>query len=222
MLARRSSPLARKWASAAKRFRRRVGKGNRKIPRSIRQPIQFFKRSQFIQSAISVPSAIIPGFTFGYYTFNLAGVPQVTDFVTLYDQYKISGIKFTLIPKYNSAEMAPGASGGINNQTQVFTVLDYDDATAPTSIDTLMQYQNLKMTRGGTTHSRFLRPKQLRNVYRGPLAGDGHEVVPARWNDMTYQDVVHYGLKYAIQQSANVPQEFDLKIDYYLAMKNVR
>lgn len=210
---------ARQWARAAKMFRRRVAKG--KVGK-VRQPVQYFKRSQFIQSAVSVPSATIPGYTFGSYTFNLAGVPAVSDFVTLYDQYKIAGIKWTLIPKYNSIEMAPGSSGGINNQTQVFSVLDYDDSQVPTSIDTLMQYQNMKMTRGGRTHKRYFKPRQLRNVYRGPLVGDGHEVIPARWNDMSYQDVVHYGLKYAVQQSANVPQEFDLRIDYYLCMKNVR
>lgn len=215
--------LRRRWARAAKKFRRRVAKGKSKITRRLRQPVQYFKRTQYITSGINIAPNPIPGFRFGSYTFNLAGVPSVADFTTLYDQYKIAGIKMTIIPKYNSVEMAPGAGGaGINNATQVFTVLDFDDGNIPTSIDQLTQYQNLKMTRGGVTHKRYFKPTMLRNVYRGALAGDGHETVKARWCDMTYDDVVHYGLKWAIQENASIPQSFDIKIDYYLAMKNVR
>lgn len=205
-----------------KRQMAKYGAARSRMPKSIRQPVQFFKRTQYIQNGISIAPNPVPGFRFGVYSFNLAGVPQVTDFVTLYDQYKICLIKVALIPKWDSTEMSAGAGGTINNQTNVMSVLDYDDSNLPTSVDYLTQYQNLKITRGGRTHKRVFKPRQLRNVYRGALVADGYEVVKARWNDMTYQDVVHYGLKYGIQENATYGQQFDIKIDYYLAMKNVR
>lgn len=207
--------LARK---AGRWKRRRIARG--RIPRSLRQPVQYFKRTQYIPNAISVAPNPVPGFRFGTYTFNMNGVPSVTDFTTLYDQYRIGFIKFQIIPKWNSVEMDPG-TGNINNATNIMTVLDYDDSTTPASIDVMTQYQNLKMTRGGSAHKRAFVPRQLVNVYRGPLVGDGHEVVKPKWNDMAYLDVTHYGLKWAIQENPNLGQQFDVKIDYYLAMKNV-
>lgn len=200
---------------------RAIRMGRSRIGRPIRQPVQFFKRTQYISSAISVAPNPVPGFRFGAYSFNLAGVPGNADFVTLYDQYKINFIKWTLIPRWTSVEMNP-TTGSLNNSTSVMTVLDYDDVNTPTSIDQLTQYQNLRMTRGGTVHKRAFKPRMLQNVYRGALLPDGHASVKSQWNDVTYTDVVFYGVKYAIQENANLGQEFDLKIDYYLAMKNVR
>lgn len=190
--------------------------------RGLRQPVQYFKRTQYINDGIVIAPNPVPAWRTGAYSFNMVNIPSVTDFTTLYDQYKIKGIKFTLIPKYNSVDIGPNpTSGNIIQQTQVATVLDYDDINNPGTLDVLLQYQSLKITRGGKTHSRYFKPSQLTNVYRGALVPDGHSVSKAKWNDMAYLDIVHYGVKWAIQENASVPLNFDVKIDYYLAMKNV-
>lgn len=191
--------------------------------RGVRQPIQYFKRSVYLSGNIL---SSISNDVFQALNFTLSQVPSYTDFTTLYDQYRINGIKWTLIPRGNTAEItaSSGASTVFQGQsTGVFSAIDYDDNTAPTSINQLCEYQNMKMTRATQLHSRYLKPRVnttgITNIGTGVT---GPMMNTRGWLDCDFINVPHFGLKLALQQAVNYNLTYDVKIDFYLAFKNVR
>lgn len=184
---------------------------------AVKQPIHYFKRTQYNSgwTANSTASDI-----FANYYGSLNQVPSVSDFTGLYDQFKILAMKLTLIPRGTSSDITPvGTAAG--QSVGVFSVIDYDDNANLTSISQACQYQNMKMTRSHQQHSRYFKPR----IDMGTVAAAGTQnaVNTRGWLDVaTGSDVNHYGIKYALQIAPNAVQTFDLKVDYYLAFKNVR
>lgn len=189
--------------------------------KGIRQPVQYFKRTLYIPTLATVTAGAD---YFGSYWFKLDDLPNISEFSTLYDTYFIKGVKFTIMPKADSAIL----NDGTNTQTlpsfaltRIHSVLDYDDKGVPANLNTLMQYQNLKTTRSTQDHSRYLRPMVAQEVF-----GSGTGAIPAYapkrcWLDITRTDVEHYGVKFAIT-AGQTNQQFAAKITYYIAFKNVR
>ncbi len=178
----------------------------------IKQPVQYFKRTLFIPNYFQIGAGA--GDTFAQKNFMLSEVPGAGDFTSLYDQYKIKGVSYKLLPRYNTAQ-----TGSIQH-TRVFSVLDYDDDVASTSIGQLTQYQNLKMTSSIVTHSRYLVPKSLAAVGDSgitPVSGSPG----SRWVDVALSSLEHYGIKIGVQ-SPGTAVTFDAMITYYLAFRNVR
>ena len=187
------------------------------------QPVQLFKRVQYLTGFLSNNTA---SDTYGSMTFNLNSVPGASEFTHLYDQYMIKALKVSFIPRGTTSDLGnPVALPGYTGQSVgVFSVIDYDDNDNPTSIQQLCEYQNMKMTRSHQVHSRYFKPKLL---MAGPTTSAGTVigstmVRKVQWIDCDSVLVPHYGLKYALQQAPNVAQQFDVKVEYYLAFKNVR
>jgi len=195
---------------AVRRPRRRAALRRSRMPRSMVQSVHYFKRSVWLPSQFTMGAAAV----FGALNFNLNALPNATEFTTLFDQYKICNVKVSFMPRGNSAE------GGTNNNIgKLFTVIDYDDDTAPTSIDQLMQYPNLTTTAASRTLTRSLKPKFAASVYQtAVLSGYGART---GWLDCDATVVPHYGIKYAAQATAGA-NIFDLKIDYIIACKGIR
>lgn len=194
----------------------------RRVGRTLKQPVQFFKRTQYLSGFLSNSTA---NDVFGAMVFTLSSIPNVTDFTHLYDQYKINGVKVSFIPRGTNSDIGnPISSPGYTGQSVgVFSALDYDDNNSPTSIQQLCEYQNMKMTRSHQVHTRYLKPRLLAT---GPLNSTGTTantmVRKPTWIDCTDTLVPHFGVKYCLQQAPNVAQQFDVKVDYYLAFKAVR
>lgn len=182
----------------------------------IRQPVHYFKRAQFATSVITVSGGVA---YFGASSFELQNVPNASEFTSLYDQYKINGIKWQLLPRGNSADVGTSTTQG--NQGRIFSVLDYDDSNAPASFNDMTQYQNVKMTPNTVTHTRYLKPKFLMDVLSGSV-GVTANAPRNGWIDCTNSDVKHRGVKIGIQAPTNATYTYDLMVTYYLAFKNVR
>lgn len=193
------------------------------IGRRIAQPVQYFKRSVYLSGNI-VTSVTSDTFTNQF--FALSSVPNYTEFTNLYDQYKINAVKVTLIPRGNTAEItaSSGASTVFQGQSVgVFSVIDYDDTAVLANINEACQYQNMKMTRATQQHSRYLKPRfNLLSVTNQGTGATGASQNTRGWLDCDYINVPHYGVKWALQQNVNYNLTYDVKIDYYLAFKNVR
>jgi len=175
------------------------------------QPVQFFKRSVYLPGWSSTGTSDVPG----TFNFKLNDVPNVAEFTGLYDQYKINLVKFTIIPRGNTSEVTTAG-----NSMGVFSVIDYDSNTTPTSLDELLQYQNMRMTRSTQQHKRVFRP-----VARDAIVGSAGAItggIYKGWLDCTNDNIPHYAIKYWFQALPSGIQQYDLKIDYYLAFKNVR
>lgn len=77
------------------------------------------------------------------------------------------------------------------------------------------------MTTFGQVHKRYFKPSI--NLQGGILGTTNNMAIPKKnqWIDIASSDVPHFGLKGIITPSS-VALAFDVKIDYYMAFKNVR
>lgn len=190
--------------------KRRVIRRRKVIPRrGVKQPVQYFKRSKYAKAAYTTSTT---SDVFAAYYGTLADVPNSIDFTTLYDQYKILGIKYTLIPRVTESD----TTQQIGN---VWSILDYDDSTVPSGLDTMLQYQNLKMTRGHKMHGRYFKPRV--NMELNQNTSTPAMAPITSWIDVTSETVPHRGIKICLQQTPTVIT-YDLKVDYYMSFKNVR
>lgn len=202
--------MLRKRRPARANVRRRLR--NPRIGRMLISPpnVHTFKRSVYTASALSVTTANV----YSAFSFNLNAVPNSSEFTSLFDQYRVDYIKIKILPRGSSAE-----AGTNNNVGKIFSVIDYDDDTVPTSIDQLMQYPNVKTTRTTSDHTRSFRPQFASSVYGSAvLTGYGAR---RGWLDCESSTVPHYGMKIAIQGTAGA-QVFDVLIEYILSFKGVR
>lgn len=205
--------LVRKPRARVMRLRRGM------IGRRIAQPVQYFKRSQYLSGNILTSNT---SDTYVNQLFTLSQIPNSSEFTSLYDQYCIKGVKVTIIPRGNTAEII--VPGNYNGQSVgVFSVIDYDDTNTLSSIQAACEYQNMKMTRSTQQHSRYLKPRFNLNGIINQGTGVVDTMMNTRgWIDCNRINVPHFGLKWAFQQAVNAPLQYDVKIDYYLAFKNVR
>jgi hypothetical protein len=191
-----------------------------RLMRNIAQPIQYFKRSVWSPSTFNLTNGID---NFRGLNFRLNQLPNFSEFTSLYDQYKICGVKVELYPRYDTATQTPGLIGTSPDtsyqQTRVFSVLDYDDSSTFTTMDTLMQYQNIKETSSVQKHVRFLKPKYANRIFATGVS-DGFKP-GSGFIDCTYNNVEHYGVKFGFQ-APSMNLSYDMRTTFYLAFKNVR
>lgn len=204
--------LAIQNANLRRMARRAMGRGM--ISRAPKQPVQYFTRTAYLLGFYSLaPGAAAVG---AARNFTLSQVPNATEFTNLYDQYQIKGIKITLIPRFTQSN-ANTATQVIGN---MWSCLDYDDASTPPNLTTLLQYQNVKRTRTNQIHSRYLVPAVAREVFNTGIA-TAYAPQKKVWLDCTSDTVEHYGIKFWFDSTA-AGVTYDLQVKFYLAFKNVR
>lgn len=179
---------------------------------SKRQVVQYFKRTDYIEKWQLVPN----GANNYVYQFSLAQVPNATDFTNLYDAYQIKAVKLSIIPRSTEAEISTTAYS-----YQIHSVLDYDDGTPLTSLNDYVQFESYKTTNPFRQHNRYLVPAMEQGVLN-----TGGVIVPAvqkkrQWLDTQFATIPHNSVKIHIRNDLGVEVPFDLKVTYYLAMKQV-
>lgn len=202
-------------------MRKQRKRGGRKqyYGKKIKQPVHFYKRAQYTLNSI----AITPGAAaFGRSdNFKLSQITSSNEFTQLYDQYQIKAVKVQFIPRFTEAAIfGSTTTAQIGN---IWSCIDYDDATPPANVSTVLQYQNVKRTQMNKIHTRYLRPMVATEVFATGIAS---AYAPKRniWLDCTNADVEHYGLKMWVDgiPASSPPIVFDVVATYYLAFKNVR
>lgn len=209
----RANPMKRRiYRARADRYRmrKRMKYGRSKIL----QPVQYFKRTVWLPNWLSVPAG---SDQFASLKFNLSQLPNHHEFTNLFDSYKINMVKVELIPQFDNANA--GSSTSTNVISQNYSVLDYDDIAVPTSMDTLMQYQNLKRCPSTKVMKRLIKPRIASEIFNTGIAT---AYGPRRgWVDCNYDTVEMYGIKFGFTSNPQ-SQKYGLKATYYLAFKNVR
>lgn len=169
-----------------------------------------FKRT-FLSGQL-VSSATIGTTIYGAYNFSLDDVTNYTEFTTLFDSYKLSGVKLRFIPRQTDNDSLATSPG------QFMYVPDYDDDTIPVSVTEIMERQSSKIQQmPGEPFTIFLRPKAgiLTTV-------SGGAQFPNAWiKTATGAAAPHYGLKWAWTLS-NSTQTIDVYMTYYLKFKAVK
>lgn len=94
---------------------------------------------------------------YGAYTFDPSGTTDWSDFNGLFDQFRVLEIKLTLSPAYRYFDTGYIVVAG-----------DNDDATVPTTFDSVVQYANSKTLVIGSTHDlvfEYKRPNITASAY---------------------------------------------------------
>lgn len=205
--------MAQRRRNAPKRRlirRRRLARPRPMMRRRNPNPIHYFKRTAFYSGYLSGSTTADVG---GALIGQLSQVPGYTEFTSLFDQYKIMGLRFRLSPRANSAEV--GTNQGI---VKVFTAIDYDGGTAPTVIADILQNESLKISKSTRDVVRYFKPRF--NATTSALVGTGN-MNTRGWLDCSNATVAHNSLQFVIQQLPAGVQSWDVYVTYYLAFKNV-
>jgi len=165
---------------------------------------------------------------FGSDTFELADLPQYGDYINLYEEFRIDKIVYSFKALVNQSLGTP-VVGSLYVATlgMVHTNVDHNDATAPTSIQSMMNDPTYRGTSSNRHHTRVIKPRWL-NTIGGAFQGQSK----TGW--LNCQDpsgnvnpASHYALKWAFQGGYNnsplvTPFSFMLEpiITYYVSFRN--
>lgn len=221
-------PYRPRYNRRPQRKRTKVMGGRKRTVNKIRRQVHVFKRSVYIGNITASVSALgVPTPVATAYSFALSQLPNVSDFTSLFDQYKLTGVKVTLTPALSEGIASPLAgTASPLGFSRVHSVIDYDDNTAPTSEDQLLEYGSHKSTAPFQTHSRYIKPKLLQEIYRSSLT-TAYSPRANTYLDLTYTDVPHLGMKVWISApntNAGTAQSITYKVyqTMYFTCKNVR
>lgn len=194
---------------ARRSFKRRASRINKKGV-----AIHYFKRT-FVAECSVTNAGWQNQTTLGAYSaLQLQNVPGYTEFTSMYDQYKICGLRQKFIFNRTSTE-----TSGSSEMPQLLTVNDFNDSTALANEAEALEYASYKMRRLDKPVSRYYRPSINVTV---PNATSGM-AVKSRWLNTSEVDIDHFGLKVAVDtiSSATGTTIGTLRIYYtfYLAFK---
>lgn len=162
-----------------------------------------FKRSHNFGTGTTV--SLTPTLVAQNYSLN--DLPNYAEFTALFDFYKITGIRIRLLPYQTESN----STGTVNNAANVpiFHVVDTSDATAPTTVEELCEYQDHKIS---NLYSGF-------DVYFKPKFADATSATRDGWVVTTNPSLNYFGFKYAIPPTTN-SMTFYIVVTYYLSFKD--
>lgn len=166
--------------------------------------------------------------------FSLNDVPNATEFVNLFDQYKLNAVMFQ-IKMINCPENIQAPNGSFANFGNFYPTLwyapDHDDNNTRT-IAQLKEYDRArhKVLRPNKELNILLRPTTLQGVYNNSTIFGYACNFRKGWLDMAYPSMPHFGLKFAIDfeglttaaANANTAFQFKINCKYYFSCKNTR
>jgi len=141
-----------------------------------------------------------------------------TEFTNLFDQFRIDWVKAQFYLRIDpSAQTAAGAS-----YPKIFWYRDMDDQ-ALVSLNDIRE--NSKGKRAILHPNRpvtiWFKPNVLSEIYRTAVS-TGYSPKFNQWIDASVPNLVHYGIKYCIDDLTNTNYKVDLEITYGLSMRQSR
>lgn len=198
---------------AARKYKKKTGKyGKYTTYRSKinQQKIYSFKRMVIPLSFTNAGDSTTA--TNKAYSHSLSDLPNSSEFINLFDQYKITGVKVKCLPRTDQVSAANASA------SYLYYAVDYDDANPP-NVNDLQQYQNVKTVRGDRPFSFFFSPRVATAVYGGSLFNAyGNS---KSWIDCSSPNAPHYGWK-LWWNAASFATGYDMLWTYYVKFRNVR
>lgn len=155
-------------------------------------------------------------------SFQLSDLPNYTQFTNLYDQYRILAVKVEFVARTPPVQYY-GVSAISSSAPVLYTAIDLDDVTTPTST-TLLAHESCKFHGAFTPMStnkyvRWLKPATAVEMYQTGGFG-GYGARQNQWIDTTSSSVQHYGIKWWIATAATTPAYYyDVVFTYYMEFK---
>lgn len=189
----RKIPRRTRWVRPTTNFFRGSGKS---LALPTRRQVHFFKRTYHQSYTISTETGsftpLLTADAGGYNVFKATDLPSYTDFSSLYDQFKICGIKRKYVFNSNSQDF-----GGAPAIPRLLTVNDFTDSTVLSDEDEGLEFGSCKISRLDKVRSRYFKPAiNIEDANQGNL-----QVVRNRWIETatgTGMDQAYHGLKEAL------------------------
>lgn len=207
----RRALLRRKRRAGAKR---KMYTKARKV--NIKKDMHYFTRStEIIQYQGQGTAEIV-----GSGTFRLNQLPNYGEFTTLFDRYKIHGVKLTW-----HLRQTPGADNLVfqhNVYPRLFIIKDYDDSNNPANQAAIQEHGKCKeyILTPNRKLNMYIKPSVLIPAYRSGLSSS---YIPKwnQWIDCADSDVPHYGIKYVID-TFNTYYQLFVTAKFYMSFKDTR
>lgn len=131
------------------------------------------------------------------YNFQLSSLPNYTEFVQLFDSYRILEAVLTFAP-YSTA--VTSNSGTASYPGLIGSWLDYDDSNLPANLQEGQQFDSYQRNTCTVPFIRVVRPRAAIAAYSGTFTSYGS--VYGHWFDTASPSVQHYGLKLCVTGSS--------------------
>lgn len=155
------------------------------------------------------------------YNFSLNALPNATEFINLYDAFKIKCVVLKFVPTFTGNDLNAPATA--YTQLPLHSVIDTSDAGALSLLTDYLQYNSYKMTRGLAMHTRKVYPKFLDTVDdAGTPVSAG---ISSGWlkTEGSGPDVDHLGVKvFCPANSLLVNNVYQVFATYYIQCKNTK
>jgi hypothetical protein len=146
-------------------------------------------------------------------TFQMAyDVNQSGTLLSLFDQYRIMQVEVWLKPSTNLYANT--------NIASLYTAIDYDDVTIPSTEAQMQQYTNVTITGLNDGVYRRFRPHIASTVYQAGVAS-GYANVKSEWIDAASSTVSHYGFKALVSTVSSSNINYDLIFRLWCQFRNV-
>lgn len=179
--------------------------GNQVMKCPVYRPV--YKFSRVIEERFDISTdGINPSLT--AFVFTLDTLPDYTDFTRLFDMYRITKVEIDWVPEYTELTDAALVSNAVN--VRFNSTVDLTDASAPASVDEVLQYQQLLSSGITKPHKRVWQPTFLMGGF-----------VPCScWLPTSAPSERHYGLKVAIPPTG-VAMTFRSRCRLFVECSNV-
>lgn len=152
------------------------------------------------------------------YVFKLSDLPNYTEFTSLYDQYRITFVKFYI---YFQADPLVNMTAG-SFIGRVYTALDFDDSVVPSESD-IQQMRYVRMHRPFGVIKRGLKPRCLNMMYNDGITTAYSLANRKVWLDCANPNITHYGLKvYINKPSGTYHVTATVQAKFYVQFKSPR
>jgi hypothetical protein len=164
-------------------------------------------------AGINAPSIVAPTAAdyVGAYYFSLGLLPGPSDFTTLFDQYRFIQISVSIIP---NAGVGTGSA-------PLLTAIDYDDASLPSAVSDLYQYDSVQYSQPGNVIVRTFTPRVALAVYSGAFTSFA-SASNNLWLDVASPNTQYYGFKVGISAVGGASANWNVLVNVILQCRNSR
>lgn len=175
------------WGKKRRYSRRRNVRRSKTIGRTL---IHNFKRTYelFFHDPVGA------GVTFRAIGFRLSDVPSVTDFINLYDNFRINKVKLKFYYDVDGI-VDPGRGCG-----WLTSVIDFTDIVPCASLNEMYEYRTCKITslaKCNERHTLYFTPKVASEIYKTSVTTAYTTPRKNPWISTSDTTTPHFGLKYA-------------------------
>lgn len=169
--------------------RRKVGRKLRRVRRRMARPVRTLRSaSQVFSEMTSLQNVAVNvggGGSGGVYTFKFSDIPQWQQYVQLYTQFKLLGVKLTFVPLFNSFDPNTSLNVGslgytLANGHTIVAQQESPEISPPAAEINVLQMNGAKLHSNTRPFSVFCKPKPLLGMYALSPTGGAVGAQPSR------------------------------------------